>query len=130
MQKRNTVVDIENLDTWTKYRKRLCDSCVANCCRMPVEATVDDLVRMGVLDSFSAEEPLKRIANRLKKSGVIDHYSPSRAIFTLARRANLDCIYLDQQTRRCTIYHVRPEICRNHPQIGPKPGYCPYEAKS
>ena len=39
------VVDINNTDTWTRYRAGLCDSCVANCCRMPVEATLDDLVR-------------------------------------------------------------------------------------
>lgn len=90
---------------------------------------MDDLIRMGVVDEFAAEEPLKRIANGLKKAGVIEHYNPSRAIFTLARRANLDCIYLDGQRRRCTIYAVRPEICRKHPQIGPKPGYCPYEEK-
>lgn len=97
---------------------------------MPVEATIDDLVRMGVLDPFTAQEPLKRIAHKLRKTGLIEHYNPSRAIFTLARRANLDCIYLDEKARRCTIYAVRPAICRNHPQIGPKPGYCPYEARS
>lgn len=122
-----TVVDLENTATWTKYRNKLCDGCRANCCRMPVEATIDDLVRMGVLDLYTAQEPLKRIANRLKKAGVIVHYNPSRALFTLAQRANLDCIYLDAQSRRCTIYSRRPEICRRHPQVGPKPGYCPYE---
>lgn len=125
-----TIVDIENTATWTKYRSKLCNDCWANCCRMPVEVTTADLVRMGVLDAFAAEEPLKQLANRLKKAGVIAHYNPSRAIFTLARRANLDCIYLDAKSRRCTIYAVRPEICRHHPQVGPKPGYCPYEAKA
>ena len=125
-----TIVDIENTATWTKYRSKLCNDCRAHCCRMPVEATLADLVRMGVLDAFAAEEPLKQIANRLKKAGVIEHYNPSRAIFTLARRANLDCIYLHTQTRRCTIYPVRPEICRRHPQVGPKLGYCPYEPKA
>ena len=129
MRTKRAVVDIENLETWTKYRKKLCDSCLANCCRMPVEATVEDLIRMGVVDAFAAEEPLKRLANQLKKAGVIEHYNPSRAVFTLARRANLDCIYLDEQRRRCTIYEMRPEICRKHPQVGPKPGYCPYEQK-
>ncbi len=129
MRSKLTIVDIENTDTWTKYRKILCDTCIANCCRMPVEATVDDLIRLGVVDAFAAEEPLKRVANRLKKAGTIEHYTPARAIFTLARRANLDCIYLDEKSRRCTVYNVRPEICRDHPQIGPKPGYCPYETK-
>ena len=129
MRKKVTIVDINNTDTWTKYRAGLCDDCRANCCRMPVEATMQDLIRMAVLDPFEAQEPLKRIARKLKKAGIIDHYNPSRAIFTLARRANSDCIYLDAQTRRCTTYETRPEICRNHPQIGPKPGHCPYEQK-
>ena len=129
MRTKIAVVDIENTDTWTKYRKPLCDTCIANCCRMPVEVTIDDLIRLGVVDAFATEERLKRVATKLKKVGVIEHYTPSRAIFTLARRANLDCIYLDQKSRRCTVYNVRPEICRKHPQIGPKPGYCPYETK-
>ena len=60
------VIDINNTDTWTRYRAGLCDSCVANCCRMPVEATLDDLVRMEVLDAFELQEPLKRIARKLK----------------------------------------------------------------
>ncbi|MEZ4659767.1 MAG: YkgJ family cysteine cluster protein [Caldilineaceae bacterium] len=121
--------DINNTDTWTLYRSGLCDKCVANCCRMPVEATLDDLVRMEVLDPFELQEPLKRIARKLKQANVIEHYNPSRAIFTLARRPNLDCTFLDPISRRCTIYEKRPEICRGHPQIGPKPGYCAYEEK-
>ena len=121
--------DINNTDTWTLYRSGLCDNCVANCCRMPVEATLDDLVRMEVLDPFELQEPLKRIARKLKQAGVVEHYNPSRAIFTLTRRPNLDCTFLDPQSRRCTIYQKRPQICRAHPQVGPKPGYCPHEKK-
>ena len=123
------VIDINNTDTWTRYRAGLCDSCVANCCRMPVEATLDDLVRIEVLDAFELQEPLKRIARKLKQANVIEHYNPSRAIFTLARRPNLDCTFLDPVSRRCTIYAKRPQICRGHPQVGPKPGYCAYAEK-
>jgi Fe-S-cluster containining protein len=47
-------------------------------------------------------------------------------MFTLARRANDDCIYLDGHSRRCTIYERRPRTCRNHPAIGPRPGYCAF----
>ncbi|MEX8496351.1 YkgJ family cysteine cluster protein, partial [Leptothrix ochracea] len=36
---------------------------------------------------------------------------------------------LDAQTRRCTVYEQRPNTCRKHPQVGPKPGYCPYGAR-
>ncbi len=96
---------------------------------MPVEAKLSDLVRMGVVDAFEAEDPAKQIAKRLKKEGIIEHFNGKREVFTLARKANLDCMYLHPTTRRCTIYSVRPDICRNHPQIGPKPNFCPYEKR-
>lgn len=96
---------------------------------MPVEATVDDLIRMEVVTPFEAQERLKRLANRLKKEGVIDHYNPRRAVFTLARRANDDCVFLDLKSRRCTIYGKRPTICRNHPEVGPRPGHCPHQER-
>ena len=52
-----------------------------------------------------------------------------REIFTIARRASGDCHFLDAKTRRCTVYEQRPEICRKHPQVGPRPNHCPYGAK-
>lgn len=124
-----TYVDVDQLSTWTKYRKGLCDDCVANCCTMPVEVDMSDLIRMGLVDSFEAEEPIKQIAKKLKKAGVVEHFNFKNEIFTLLRFANHDCLYLDPHSRRCTIYQKRPETCRNHPQVGPKPGSCPYKAK-
>ena len=50
------------------------------------------------------------------------------SIFTLARRSSGDCQFLDAKERHCTVYENRPNTCRTHPQIGPKPGYCPYGA--
>lgn len=84
---------------------------------------------MELVDPFDAQGRLKRIARKLKQQGVIEHYNLSQGKFTLARRPNLDCIFLEAQSRICTIYDKRPEICRNHPAIGPKPGYCPYQKK-
>jgi Fe-S-cluster containining protein len=26
------------------------------------------------------------------------------------------------------VYEKRPNTCRLHPQVGPRPGYCPYGA--
>lgn len=118
--------DIERLDTWHKYRNGLCSDCRASCCTLPAEARMSDLVRMGVVDAFEAEEPLKPIARRLEKAGVIEHFNFRNELFTLARRANGDCVFLDAMTRRCTIYERRPDTCRNHPRIGPRPGYCAY----
>lgn len=124
-----SVFNIDDLSTWQKYRKGLCDTCHATCCTLPVEVRVSDLVRMALVDEFEAEGDLKSIAKRLQKARLIDHFNHKTAIFTLARMANDDCLYLDSHTRRCTIYHQRPETCRNHPQIGPKPNFCPYRPR-
>lgn len=121
-----TGADLDRLDTWCKYKKSLCADCRASCCTMPAEVRASDLVRMGVVDAFEAEEPAKLLAKRLKKAGVIAHFNFKSEKFTLARLANDDCIYLDGLTRRCTIYDARPDTCRNHPQVGPRPGYCAY----
>nr|WP_256595704.1 YkgJ family cysteine cluster protein [Chromobacterium violaceum] len=37
---------------------------------------------------------------------------------------------MDAQTRRCTIYERRPNTCRNHPKVGPKPNFCAYTRDS
>lgn len=124
------IVDVDRCDTWTRYRSGLCDSCAANCCTMPVEVRLPDLVRLGLVDAFEAEhESPKQIAKRLEKAGLIDHFNFRHSIYTLARRANGDCANLHPQTRRCTVYAQRPDTCRKHPQTGPKPGYCPYGDK-
>ena len=115
--------------TWVRYRKGLCHDCQATCCSLPVEVTVTDLIRMELADPFEEEGPVREIARRLRKQGLIDHFNFKTELFTLARLANDDCIFLDQQSRRCTIYAKRPDTCRNHPQIGPRPGYCAYRPK-
>jgi Fe-S-cluster containining protein len=123
------IVDVDRPDTWTKYRSGLCDGCAANCCTMPVEVKLPDLVRLGLVDPFEAQhEPAKQIAKRLTKSGLIEHFNFKNSIYTLARRASGDCLYLDAVTRRCTVYEKRPNTCRLHPQVGPRPGHCPYGA--
>jgi Fe-S-cluster containining protein len=123
------IVNVDNCDTWSRYRNGLCNGCAANCCTMPVEVKLPDLVRLELVDPFEAEhEAPKQIAKRLQKMGVIEHFNFKHSIFTLSRRANGDCHNLDAQTRRCTVYEKRPTTCRLHPQVGPRPGYCPYGA--
>lgn len=129
MRSHISIVNVDNCDTWTRYRNGLCNSCAANCCTMPVEVKLPDLVRLELVDPFEAEhEAPKHIAKRLQKIGVIEHFNFKNSIFTLSRRANGDCHNLDAQTRRCTVYEKRPNTCRLHPQVGPRPGYCPYGA--
>ncbi|WP_313311176.1 YkgJ family cysteine cluster protein [Pulveribacter sp.] len=122
------IVDTNRCDTWTRYRAGLCESCNANCCTMPLEAALSDLVRLGWVEAFEAEHVEERlIARRLTKARLIDHYSPKHGLFTLARRASGDCQFLDATTRRCTVYERRPETCRLHPQKkSPRPGWCAY----
>jgi Fe-S-cluster containining protein len=125
------LVDVDRVETWTRYRNGLCDSCVANCCTMPVEIKLPDLVRMQLVDPFEAEhEDPKQIAKRLIKAGVVLRFNNKFGLFTLARRANGDCTFLDAKTRRCTVYELRPNTCRKHPQVGPRPNYCPYGRKA
>ncbi len=120
--------DVDDLSTWIKYRKKLCDQCNATCCSLPVEVKATDLVRMQLVDEFELAEPLKKIARRLTKERIVEHFHSKTQTFTLSRMANGDCLYLDAKSRRCTIYEKRPDTCRNHPQIGPKPGYCAFRS--
>lgn len=96
---------------------------------MPVEVKLTDLVRLGIINEFELGEAPKQVAKRLQKTGLIEHFNFRNSIFTLARRVNGDCRYLDTETRRCTVYEQRPNTCRNHPQIGPRSGYCAYQCK-
>lgn len=121
--------DIERLETWLKYQKSMCQSCRGTCCSLPVEVRGKDLVRLGVLAEFDLLEPGKQLAKRLQKMRVIEHYNQRDEIYTLARHSSGDCHYLDQKTRLCTVYERRPDTCRNHPQVGPKPGFCAYQSK-
>lgn len=96
---------------------------------MPAEVRIDDLIRLEVVDAFEREEPLRNIARRLSKEGIIEHFNQKHGIFTLTRLSNGDCLYLDRKSRLCTVYAKRPDTCRNHPRIGPRPGYCAYQTK-
>ena len=118
--------DPDNTGTWVKYTPKLCHHCAASCCSLPVEVQAGDLVRMGLMDEFSLQDDPKYIARRLMKERLVEHFHARTATFTLARRANGDCIYLDSHTRRCSIYATRPDTCRNHPRIGPRAGYCAF----
>ena len=123
------IVDVDRPETWTRYRNGLCERCAANCCTMPVEVRLADLVRLGLVDPFEAEhEEPRLIARRLLKARLVERYHHKDGIFTMARRANGDCHLLDAITRRCTVYERRPATCRLHPQVGPRPGYCPHGA--
>ena len=99
--------ELDRLETWQKYSAHMCGGCVSSCCTLPVEVKIKDLIRIGI----------------------VERYNNKSEIFTLQRMSNNDCLYLDRKTRFCTIYDKRPDTCRNHPKIGPRPGYCAYKPK-
>lgn len=92
---------------------------------MPLEVSIPDLIRLGFIDETEATSNLSKIAARLKKQQIIQKFHPRKMVFVIAQKKNKDCIFLDED-RRCTVYSKRPEICRQFPKIGPKPGHCPY----
>ncbi|MFM6996276.1 MAG: YkgJ family cysteine cluster protein, partial [Limnohabitans sp.] len=76
-------VDVDRCDTWSPYRKGLCDQCHAWCCTMPVEVRLADLVRLGLVDPFEAEHEAPRlIARRLIKAGLVQQYHHRNERFT------------------------------------------------
>lgn len=63
-------------------------------------------------------EEIEGIAQHLDKPiGEIRlmHTRPARGRTSLTEFANGDCTFFDPQTRRCRIYQVRPQQCRNWP---------------
>lgn len=124
-----TDADIDDISTWVKHRNKLCRHCRASCCTLPVEVKATDLIRMKLMDRCELEDNPKIVARRLKKEGLIEHFHFKSVTYTLARMASGDCIYLHKNTRLCTIYELRPDTCRQHPEIGPRPGFCAFSLK-
>jgi Fe-S-cluster containining protein len=108
-----------------KYRKGLCQGCWGGCCTLPVEVSAADLIRLELISEEEAAESLKKVARRLEKEGIIQAYSPQAQLFVLEQRNGRDCIFLGAKDRLCQVYEKRPEVCRQFPKIGPRPGFCP-----
>jgi Fe-S-cluster containining protein len=120
---------LNDLRKWLPYKKGMCDTCIGSCCYMPVEIMIPDLIRLEILDEFHLELSLKDQIKTALKNPSIKRYTPSTEKFTLTRKPNGGCYYLSDNGR-CTVYEKRPNTCRNHPRIGPKPNFCAYLKKS
>jgi Fe-S-cluster containining protein len=120
--------DPQRPSEWKRYTTGMCDGCIGGCCQLPLEASAFDLIRLGVATEDEAATSLKKLARRLMKAGIVRSFHSSAQIFIIEQRNGkhgADCIYLDEHTRRCTVYAKRPEVCRQFPKIGPRPGWCP-----
>ena len=120
---------LNDLRLWLPFKKELCETCIGSCCYMPVEIMIVDLLRLKILDEFHTELPLKDQIKEALKNPAIKRYTPSTEKFTLTQKPNGSCFYLNVEGR-CSQYDLRPNTCRNHPRIGPKPNFCAYIKKN
>jgi Fe-S-cluster containining protein len=123
------MVSITNPKSWVKYNPKNCMNCMSGCCTLPVKVNAEDLYQMGLIEAYQVNGPLKRIANRLIKQGVLRSFSQKSQLGTLERRKNNDCVFLNKD-RKCIIYERRPFICRSFPKFSANPGNCPRQKKS
>ncbi|MEL6364600.1 MAG: YkgJ family cysteine cluster protein [Pseudomonadota bacterium] len=87
-----------------------CAKCPAYCCsyaRIPV--TDDDVIRLARHHKIKPNEARKQFTKRGTEPGerVLRHRAD--------KHYDTACRFLDQETRNCTIYEARPEICRDFP---------------
>lgn len=112
---------LDLLSRWKPWSQGMCNGCLSYCCHLPVEATVEDLVRLGVA---TGDESPKRIFRNLLARKIVSSYRARTGLFTLAQKPDGSCVFLGHD-RRCTVYGKRPDVCRRFPEIGPRPGHCP-----
>jgi Fe-S-cluster containining protein len=88
-----------------------CSKCPAFCCSIydRVQVTKRDLNRLAKYFGVSAEVAEKRYTKIDRESG---ERVLRRVKDTIFERT---CMFLNQETRGCTIYHGRPAVCREYP---------------
>ena len=98
--------------TITDEQKRVhydCSKCPAYCCAIyeRVQVTKRDINRLAKHFGVTVEEATKRYTKVWGKERVLRRKKDR--IFKEA------CMFLDPDTRGCTIYHGRPTVCREYP---------------
>jgi uncharacterized protein len=88
-----------------------CSKCPAYCCSIydRVQVTKRDLNRLAKYFGVSAEVAQKRYTKIDRESGERVLRRVKDVIFERT------CMFLNQETRGCTIYHARPAVCREYP---------------
>ena len=88
-----------------------CSKCPAFCCSIyeRVQVTKRDHNRLAKYFGVSAEVAEKRYTKIDRESGERVLRRVKDVIFERT------CMFLNQETRGCTIYHARPAVCREYP---------------
>ena len=86
-----------------------CEKCPAFCCSVYERVAVSDsdLERLALHFGLSIEEADKQLTKKWQDERIL-----KRQIDPVLGTA---CRYLDLKTRGCTIYHARPDTCRDYP---------------
>lgn len=96
----------QTTETRLKYD---CDKCVAYCCSIydRVQVTPRDIKRLAAHFRVLPEIAAKRFTKLFAKERILRRKADK--LFGQA------CMFLDQETRKCTVYHARPLVCREFP---------------
>jgi Fe-S-cluster containining protein len=88
-----------------------CNKCPAFCCSIyeRVSVTKRDITRLAKYFGVSYDQAKERYTKDFDGERVLKRVKDS--IF------DETCAFLDQNTRGCTIYHGRPEVCRAYPGL-------------
>ena len=88
-----------------------CNKCPAFCCSVydRVQVTTRDINRLAKHFNVSPETAMRRYTKINKESGERVLRRVEDSIFEET------CMFLNQETRGCGIYHARPAVCREYP---------------
>lgn len=87
-----------------------CNRCPAYCCSYPrIPVQPEDVLRLAVHFGLSPESAARKFTKKGEVRGErILRQRPDDTYGSV-------CRFLDQDTRRCTVYEVRPGVCREYP---------------
>ena len=94
-----------------------CSKCPAYCCTYTdIEVTKRDIARLAKHFELGLREATAKFTK----------FESTGKVRVLRHRADKHfataCMMLDQETRRCTVYHARPSVCR----VFPDTSHCGY----
>jgi len=86
-----------------------CNKCPAFCCSIyeRVQVTKRDINRLARHFGVSFETARRRYTTQWEDERVLKKVEDK--VFPVT------CVFLDQEKRACTIYHARPNVCREYP---------------
>ena len=86
-----------------------CDKCIAYCCSIydRVQVTPRDIRRLAAHFRVALEVATQRFTKLYGKERILRRKAD--------RLFGQACMFLDQDTRKCTVYNARPLTCREFP---------------